>query len=76
MYPDRTHFSVLLDLPAPSLWPPYKKEEDEKKKYQVQFVLPMYSLEHGQTHSAQPLKENESFLSPPHPHQKPSTMKS
>lgn len=54
------------------LWPPQKKR---KKKYQVRFVLPIYSLEQGQTPSGQPLKEN--WVPPyPHPCQKPLTVES
>ncbi|CAO2617030.1 hypothetical protein LEMLEM_LOCUS16921 [Lemmus lemmus] len=48
---------------APSLVtaPPKK---NKRKNYQVQFVLPIYSQEHGQTPSGQSLKENPVLPAP------------
>lgn len=42
---------------------------------QIIYVLPTYSVAHGQTPSGKPLKENW-FLPLPNPHQKPSAVKS
>lgn len=54
-------FSILVALPST----PKRKKE---KKKQIQFALPIYSLEHDQTASGQPLKENLSpSLSTPLP---------
>ena len=41
------------------LWPYPLKGKQEKKK-PIQFVLPIYSVEHGQTPNGQSLKENSS----------------
>lgn len=38
----------------PPISPPPQKEK--RKNTQVQFVLPLYSLEHGQSSCGQPLK--------------------
>jgi hypothetical protein len=71
MNPDHTHFPVLPGLPSHPYDPsPQEKEEEEeeeeekkeeekeKKNTEIQFVLPIYTLEHGQTPSSQPFKEN------------------
>lgn len=74
MHPDYIHFLVFPG-PFPPRWPISRKRRRIEKKYQVQFVLPIFSLEHGQTPSGQAL--NKEWVFPyPHPCQKPSTMKS
>lgn len=70
MHPD--HFPVLPDPSSTLVTFPKTNEEEEKKKYQVQFVLPIFSAGRGQTCCGQPLKEIEFFP----PRQKPSTVKS
>jgi hypothetical protein len=45
-------------VPSPTLAPSPKKKKNNKKIHQVKFVLPIYSLELGQTPSGQPLKDN------------------
>lgn len=51
MNPELSHFQVLPGAP-PNLYatptPPLKKRKEKKKKG-VPFMLPEYSLEHGQT---------------------------
>jgi hypothetical protein len=42
---------------------PHKKKKETKGK--TSFVLPIYSLEHGQTHNASPLKKTKSFTAIP-----------
>lgn len=63
MNPD---YSCLSFLPPMSillhLYPLPKKKE--KKIHQVQFVLSLYLLEHCQTSSVQPLKENRVLPNP------------
>jgi hypothetical protein len=51
-------FPVFPDLPNPCGLTPSK--ESRKKKKPIQFVLPIYSVEHGQTPNGQSLKENSS----------------
>lgn len=62
MHPDLTYFPVLLSLSPQHYNPtsPTEKRKNEKKKktYCVQFVLPIFSMEYGQTPNAQTLKEN------------------
>lgn len=60
-YVDQSHSLPNLFRSAPTLmlFPQQKRIE---KKTQVQFVLPIYSLEHGQTSVVSPLKKTESFL--------------
>lgn len=53
MNPKQTYFPVLLGLLSSSVWHPWPS-----KKKNVQFVLPIYSLGHGQTSGVQLLKEN------------------
>lgn len=53
----------MITFPSPPrspqpLWPYPLKGKQEKKP--IQFVLPIYSVEHGQTPSGQSLKENSS----------------
>lgn len=59
MHPNHIYLPVLSG-PPPLLWPPPKQTKGEKKekKYNVQAVLPIYSLEHGQIPSGQSLKNN------------------
>lgn len=38
--------------------PPKNRRRNKEKIHQVQFVLPTYSVEHGQTPSGQHLKDN------------------
>lgn len=52
---DHIHVPVSMGLLPLETAP---KEKKKKRKYQVQFVLPMHSLEHDQTSSAQSLKED------------------
>lgn len=56
MNPKQTHFAVFPGMPPPTLVIPQRNEEKGKKN--VQFVLPIYSLEHGQTSGGQLLKVN------------------
>lgn len=64
MHPNPIHFPVLSGSPFTLTtvlqpYPPKKEEKKEKKKYQVQLVLPIYSLE--RVHllvGCLPLKEN------------------
>lgn len=53
MYPNNSHFQVLPGLPSTLVTSPQKRRE--KRKQQVQFLLPIHSLKHGQTPSVQPL---------------------
>ena len=64
IFPYHTHFPVLQGLSSTLLTPSPEEEGGggrrgggEKKKV-IQFVLPIYSLEHGQAPSGQPLKES------------------
>lgn len=58
MHPDHIYLPVLSG-PPPLLWPlPKQKKKKKGKKYKVQAVLPIYSLEHGQIPSGQSLKSN------------------
>lgn len=62
MHPDLTYFPVLLSLSPHHYNPASLTEEDKmkrkKKTYCVQFVLPIFSMEYGQTPNAQTVKEN------------------
>lgn len=53
MHPQNTCFPFLLDSPShPWTSPPKEKQNRQTNKaHQVQFELPVYSLEHGQTPS-------------------------
>lgn len=47
----QVHFPLLRP-------PPQNNNKNNKQKTHIQIMLPMYSLEHGQTPSSQTLKEN------------------
>lgn len=68
MYPNHIYFQFLPGPPSHccALFP-------QRKIYQVQFMLLLYSLGMVKLPGASPLKTTESF---PSPYQKPSTMKS
>jgi hypothetical protein len=53
VHPEHTHFPVLPGLPHIPSWLPSREKEERKrkKKSQVHFVMPIYSLMHGQTPS-------------------------
>ena len=55
MHPNHTHFSVPRCSSQPLWFLPWKK------KYHVQFVLPIYSLSMAKLPAASPLKISESF---------------
>lgn len=55
------YFPVLQGLSATPLTPLQKEKGKTPTSSIVQFVLPIYSLEHSQTPSGQPLKTNKSF---------------
>lgn len=66
MYPDHIHFSFLPHDHIPSaLWLPTPEKWRIKKKSQVQFVLPIHSLEMVKILVSSSLKKTESF--PPTP---------
>lgn len=66
MHTDPIHFPVLVTFSIPQKRKTKKKNTNTKgKKYQVYFVLPIYSPKHGQTPSVQILKENHVL---PHPY--------
>jgi hypothetical protein len=69
--PDLT-FLPLPALPYTCGLPAKEKGKKKIKIKQVQFVLPMYLLEHGQTPSASPLKKSLS----PQPRPLPSLLES
>lgn len=75
MHPKNTCFPFLMDPPShPCASPPKEKQNRQTNKvHQVQFELPVYSLEHGQSPSCQPLNKN---WVPHVPHQKSSAVKS
>ena len=50
--------SIPMSVSVPPYTPTPKKRRIRKMKKPVQFVLSMYSLDHGQTPSYWPLKEN------------------
>lgn len=67
-HPDQTCFPFLQGSPSHTCaLPPIEK----KYPHQVQFVFPIYSLEHGQALCDGPLKITESSLHS-HTHQKPT----
>lgn len=59
---DRMHLDYIYFpglSPATLFWLSLQEKEQQQQKYHVQFVLFIYSLEHGQTSSGQPFKENQ-----------------
>lgn len=69
MHPDLTYFPVLLSLPPhhynPASPTEKRKKWKEKETYCVQIVLPIFSMEYGQTPNAQTWKKIESFPTSP-----------
>lgn len=55
MHPEHSCFPFLSGLHSHPCTP----TSPNKPNHQVQFVLPTYTLEHGQTPSGQPLRENQ-----------------
>lgn len=55
MHPDYTHFPVLTGSSPALMTTSKQKKKKREKKYQVQYMLPIFFQEHGQTPRGQSL---------------------